>query len=145
MALSCFANRFQWPIQRAWMLASEFEGLSPPPMRAYDAAKARILVGGVLARAAMMDGTDLGVALGDSARAVFESARPTPDIDPSQELLGIEAIFRLQMGQPDEALRLLRVYLTASPEHRSSWRFSSHWWWRGLQENEEFRELVSGD
>jgi len=132
-------------VERAWMLASEFEDLSPPPARAYDAAKARILVGGVLARAALVDSAGQGAALGDSARAVFDSARPGPDIDPSQELLGVEAIFRLQMGQEDEALRLLRIYLTASPEHRASWRFSSHWWWRGLQGNDEFRELVSGD
>jgi serine/threonine-protein kinase len=132
-------------VERAWILAAEFEELSPPPTRDYDASRARILVGGVLARAAVVDSSDLGVALGDSADAVFEAARPGPDIDPSQELLGIEAIFRLQMGQDEEALRLLRIYLTASPEHRASWRFSSHWWWRGLQENQGFSELVGGD
>jgi hypothetical protein len=38
----------------------------------------------------------------------------------------------------------LKVYLTASPEHRSGWRWTSHWWWRGLQGDPEFRRLIGG-
>ena len=91
------------------------------------------MVGGVVARA----------GLPDSASSVFLSARTGPDVDPTQELLGIEAIFRIQMGDEDEAIRLIKTYLTASPEHRTGWKWSSHWWWREIQDNPEFQQLVS--
>ncbi|NNL29639.1 MAG: protein kinase [Gemmatimonadetes bacterium] len=119
-------------VDRAWTLADELVGLTPPQARAFESAKARVLVGGVLASA----------TLSDSADAVLRSARPGPSVDPGQELLGIEAVFRVQMNQPDEAVELLKTYLAASPEHRVGWRLSDHWWWRELRDNEEFQELI---
>jgi len=92
-------------------------------------------VGGVLARANMMD----------SANAVWVGSRGNPEIDPALELLGFEAVFRLQMGQKDEAMELLKTYLTASPEHREGWRWTSHWWWRGIQDHPDFRRLMGSD
>ena len=78
----------------------------------------------------------------DSANAVWEGSRGNPEIDPALELLGFEAVFRLQAGERDEAMRLVKTYLTASPEHRVGWRWTSHWWWRGLQDHPEFQQLV---
>lgn len=119
-------------VGRAWQLQQEYVDRVPPAELPYYEAQSRIIVGGVLARA----------GLPDSADAVFRAARPTPAVDPSLELLGVEAVFRLQMGEEDEALNLLRRYLTTSPEHRSGWRWSSHWWWRDLQGNPAFRDLI---
>ena len=121
-------------VERAWRLLERFAELSPPQLRERNAVRGRILVGGVLARA----------ELPDSADAVLRSARTGPDLDPSRELLGLEAVFRLQMGEEEEALELVKTYLTASPEHRAGWQWTSHWWWRPLRSNPEFQQLVGG-
>ncbi len=127
------ASRAQEPdVDRAWEILSRFEELSPPQSRERDRLRGQILVGGVLARA----------GLADSANSVFLTARTGPDVDPTEELLGIEAVFRIQMGDEDEAIRLIKIYLTASPEHRAGWRWTSHWWWREIQDNAEFQQLV---
>jgi hypothetical protein len=39
---------------------------------------------------------------------------------------------------------LLKTYLTASPGHRTGWRWTSHWWWRRIQDNPEFQLLMGG-
>jgi serine/threonine-protein kinase len=121
-------------VARAWQLLERFEELSPPPLRERNALRGRIIVGGVIAQA----------GLADSANAVLLSARSGPAVDPSRELLGLEAVFRLQMGEEEEALELVKTYLTASPEHRAGWQWTSHWWWGRLRSNAEFRQLVAG-
>jgi len=117
---------------RAWQLVDALVELSNPRDQEFNRLQGQILVGGVLARA----------NLPDSAHSVFLASRPTPVVDPSQVLLGVEAIFRLQMGEAEEALDLLKVYLTTSPEHRSGYRWTSHWWWRDLHDNPEYMALV---
>ena len=72
----------------------------------------------------------------------WDGSRGNPEIDPARELLGFEAVFRLQDGQEEEAMRLVTTYLTASPEHRTGWRWTSHWWWRDLQDNPQFQQLM---
>ncbi len=121
-------------VDRAWDVLSRFEELSLPESREYDRRKGRFLVGGVLARA----------NLPDSANSVFLAARAGTDVDPAQELLGIEAVFRIQMGDQDEAIQLIRTYLTTHPEHRGGFQFTSHWWYRAIQDNAEFQQLVGG-
>jgi hypothetical protein len=74
---------------------------------------------------------------------VLERARGGPDVDPDRELLTVEAFLRDQLGDRDEALRLLKQYLVVHPEHRSG--FASprgSWWWRGLRSDPRFQELV---
>jgi TolB-like protein len=117
---------------RAWQLVDSLVELSNPRAREVTRLKGQILVGGVLARA----------NLPDSAHSVFLASRPTPAVDPGQMLLGVEAIFRLQMGETEEALNLLKIYLTTSPEHRTGYRWTSHWWWRDLHSNPEYMALV---
>ena len=121
-------------VGRAWELLARLDELEPPQTREFRHLMGRMVVGGVLARAGMTD----------SAHAVWEGSRGNPEIDPALELLGFEAVFRLQAGERDEAMRLVKTYLTASPEHRVGWRWTSHWWWRGLQDHPEFQQLVGG-
>jgi eukaryotic-like serine/threonine-protein kinase len=129
------ASRAMEPdVDLAWSLHSDYVALAPERSREFRDRQGRLVVGGVIARA----------GLPDSANAVLLAARPTPDVDPTGELLGVEAIFRLQMDQKDEALSLVRSYLTASPSHRAGWQWSAHWWWRPLQDDQEFRALVGG-
>lgn len=119
-------------VEQAWALVEEVVERTPPSEREWNRRLAHVLAGGVLGRA----------DLPDSADHVFRDARPTASVDPTQELLGMEAVFRVQMGETDEALSLLRRYLTTSPGHREGWRWTRHWWWRDLQDHPEYRALV---
>ena len=116
----------------AWSLVAEHLARVPEELRPFEEVRDRLLVAMVLARAEMPD----------SARAVAARAQAGPDIDPARELLGVEALVHLALGDRETALDRLRVYLTASPEHREGWQWSSHWWWRELQSDPEFQRLM---
>jgi len=118
-------------VERAWALVDQLVDRAPGN-RAFLASRAHILIGGVIARA----------QLPDSARRVFERARVSPETDPRGELLGLEAAFRLQLDDEQEAVKLLTTYLTAHPEHREGWGETSHWWWAKLRDNPEFQSLI---
>jgi TolB-like protein/tetratricopeptide (TPR) repeat protein len=119
----------------AWRALEEYLRVVPPQFQEFEVLKGHILVAGALARA----------QLTDSARAVLSRSRSTPAVDPEMELLGLEALVRLHhMDEPEEALTLLRTYLTSNPSHREGWQWTAHWWWRPLQGNPEFRALVEG-
>lgn len=120
-------------VNRAWALADTLVELSPPHLRDWNRVIGRITVAGTLAQA----------SLADSADAVLLGARVGPDVDPTRELLAFEAVIRVQMGDPAQAIDLLRTYLEASPEHRQGWRLTNHWWWRGLQANPDFKALLA--
>jgi tetratricopeptide (TPR) repeat protein len=119
----------------AWEALDDYMELVPPQFEEFERLRGNILVAGVLARA----------ELTDSAEAVLSRSRSNPAVDPEMELLGTEALIRLHhLNQPDEALDLLKTYLTTNPAHRVGWQWTSHWWWRPLQSNPEFRALVEG-
>jgi len=119
-------------VDQAWEIVDEHLALVPEADQERARIQDRLVVASILARA----------DLPDSAIAVIATAQATPDIDPTRELLGVEALAHLRLGDPATALERLKIYLTASPEHRAGWRWSSHWWWRDLQENAEFRRLI---
>jgi len=118
----------------AWDTLERYLEVVPSQMREYMRLKGQILVAGTLGRA----------ELTDSAEAVLARSRATPDLDPEMELMGLEALIRLHMGQKAEALDLLKTYLTTNPHHREAWQWTAHWWWRPLQEDPEFRALMAG-
>jgi TolB-like protein/tetratricopeptide (TPR) repeat protein len=118
----------------AWDTLERFLELLPSRLVEYQRLKGQILVAGTLGRA----------ELTDSAEAVLIRSRATPDLDPELELMGYEALVRLHMGQKEEALDLLKTYLTTNPHHREGWQWTAHWWWRPLQEEPEFRALMEG-
>lgn len=118
----------------AWDTLERYLELVPPSMEEYLRLEGQILVAGTLGRA----------ELKDSADAVLLRSRATPDMDPEGELMGLEALIRLHMGERGQALDLLKTYLTQHPQHRVGWQWTAHWWWRPLQEDPEFRALVAG-
>jgi len=118
----------------AWDTLERYLEVVPPHLKEYLRLKGQILVAGTLGRAELVD----------SAEAVLARSRATPDLDPEMELMGLEALIRLHMGQKEEALDLLKTYLTMNPHHREGWQWTAHWWWRPLQEEPEFRALVEG-
>lgn len=118
----------------AWRLLEEADSLTSAARRPFSHRMTQMIVGGVLARA----------NLADSARRALENARGGPDVDPNQELPGYEAIMRTILGDQDEAVRQLRRYVSANPDHRFvEVEGDLHWWWRPLRDNPGFREATA--
>ena len=118
----------------AWRLGNAVAAGRPEPQREFTRHLMQIVVAAVLGRAGRPD----------SARRVLERARAGADVDPTHELPGYEAWVRTQLGDKDEALRLLREYVVANPRHREGFKKRVHWWWRPLQDDPRFKALIAG-
>jgi tetratricopeptide (TPR) repeat protein len=116
----------------AWQLHAELKRMTPASQWTALGREASMLVAAAVGRAGMKD----------SANRIMEAARAGPDIDPERELLTVEAFVRDLLGERDEALALLKQYLTLQPDHRRGFRDSQSWWWRGLKSDPRFREVV---
>ncbi len=81
--------------------------------------------------------------LPDSARAVAVRARADATIDPTRDLVYIEILLRNLLGDREEALRLVSMYLATNPQDRASMARDSTWWLRGLRDDPRFRALVT--
>ena len=121
--------------KEAWRRAAELERVAPVPQREYSRREGQIFVSAVLARA----------KFADSARRVLVRARANRDVDPRGELMGLEAFVRTMLGDRKEAIDLLQQYLTEHPEHRHGFAKANPWWWRDLQSDPRFKNLVAGD
>ncbi len=130
-------------IAEAWRLAARVDSLTPPAARAFRSHLARTVVGGVIGRAAKAASGDAAQALADSADRVLVRARADREVDPSQELVGYEAIMRTQMGQADAAIDLLRRYVALNPDHAFTVGGNIHWWWRDLRNNPDFQAVMA--
>ena len=120
-------------IDTAWRLAARVDSLtSSSPGAEFDRRLARILAGGIIGRAGQAD----------SAETVLRNARASAEIDPTQELMGFEAVVRTILGQQDRALELLRAYVAANPHHSFEVGGNIHWWWRPLRANPEFQDVM---
>lgn len=118
----------------AWALAAQADSLTRPALRPLNGRVGRIIVAGALARA----------NLADSARSVLVAARGDADVDPRQELPGYEAIVRTILGDHDEAVRQLRRYVAANPDHQFlEVDGDLHWWWRPLRDVPGFSAVVA--
>jgi serine/threonine-protein kinase len=121
-------------IDRAWRLAGQADGLTPAPRLPYWSRMRQIVVASVIGRAGRRD----------SAERVLERAR-TDDlqIDPTQELVGYEALARALMGDEDTAIAILKRYVATHPEHSFRRNGMVHWWWRGLERRPDFQAVLS--
>ncbi|HYN83486.1 MAG TPA: protein kinase [Gemmatimonadaceae bacterium] len=119
-------------IGQAWALVGALRKLTPESEWPFAGREAPMLVAAALARA----------GLADSARRVLQRSRGDPTIDPSRDLLIDEAMVRTILGDKTEALRLLKTYLVAFPDHRKGMAETRHWWWRDLENDPRYREMV---
>jgi hypothetical protein len=99
----------------------------------------RILVAGAIGK--MSNGVPSPLA--DSARRVLLAARADRNIDPGRELPGYEAVIRVQMGDVDEAIALLKEYVASNPDHSFNVGGNVHWWWRDIRSRPEFQALLA--
>jgi TolB-like protein/tRNA A-37 threonylcarbamoyl transferase component Bud32 len=114
----------------AWRLVDTLRSVTPALAWSQEGPVARMIAAGVLARAGMAD----------SARAVVSSARSGSESDPTHYLAVVEAFVQVLLKNHDEAIRLLKVHLTANPGHRMG---DMGWWWRDLQDDPRFQELIA--
>jgi serine/threonine-protein kinase len=126
-------TRVQPPdVPLAWQLADSLARIAPAARREFETRKAHMAVAAVLARQ----------GLADSARQVAERSRSAPDIDPTRDLMYIDAFVQTLLNAHDDAIKSLKVYLVANPDRRSWVADESAWWFRGLQDEPKFKELV---
>ncbi len=126
-------TRLEQPdIPRAWRLLAGIDSLVPPPRRAVLHLREQMVVAATIARA----------GLTDSAHHVIERSRGTPELDPEQDLVAMEAFVRTLLGEQDEAIRLLQRYVAANPEHSFRVGGDIFWWWWDLQKHPGFQALA---
>jgi TolB-like protein len=119
-------------VPRAWQLLEEYVKLEPPNARAFKRLYGQMLVAMALARA----------GLKDSARAVAVRSRADASIDQTRDLAQLEAVVRVLVGDGDEAVRQLSVYLAANPQMREGMAHDETWWWRDLRDDPKFKSLI---
>lgn len=124
-------------IQRAWQLVDEFAELSPPQVREVNRHRGYMYVGMALARD----------SLADSARAVLQKGRAGANLDPLRETALLESIARTILGDGQEAVRQLSIYLAANPAEMEGYQSSAErgdlpWYHQALLDEPGFRSLL---
>jgi eukaryotic-like serine/threonine-protein kinase len=79
--------------------------------------------------------------LPDSARAVAVRSRGDSEIDPTSELTYLEMLVRAQLGDRDDAYRLLTTYLVSNPQYRATLANEPTWWLKDLQNDPRYKSL----
>jgi serine/threonine-protein kinase len=119
-------------VREAWRLADSLTMLSPEQTRAYDRLYNNLLVAGVLGRA----------GLTDSARRVAERSKGDPIVDPQGDLAFVGAFAYALMGDKAQAIERLKAYFAASPGRREAFKDDAGWWFRDLQNEPAYQQLI---
>ena len=81
---------------------------------------------------------------GDSARKVIERSKGNAEIDPTRDLTLLGAYAFVQLGDKEQAVKMLKTYLSANERRRASLATDPGWQLRSLAEDPAFKQLVSG-
>jgi serine/threonine-protein kinase len=119
-------------VPKAWRLADSLFKLTPEPDRPFQQLSGQMAVAAVLARA----------GLADSARHLVERSKGDAQVDPTRDLVESGAFVYTLLGNRDEALKLLKVYLAANPQRRSNYAEDPGWRFRSLAEDPRFGQMV---
>ena len=117
-----------------WKAYRDFLDKSPPNAKPFHQLKGGMLVALGLIRAGVSP---------DSARSVAARSRGDQQIDPAGELLVYEAHFRSQVGDKDEAIKLLAKFFANNPPQRAFAKDDDSWWWDPIREDPRYKALVS--
>jgi tetratricopeptide (TPR) repeat protein len=118
-------------VGRTWRTVDEVVALTPPARRPLVERHARILAAGTLAAA----------GLRDSAERVLAAARADRSVDPNGALITPEALVLVRLGRRAEAIQLLKLFLSAHPQHRGG-VLRNTWWWSDLKHDPEFKAIT---
>jgi len=121
-------------IDRAWRLAHQADSLTPAAQVPFRSRMRQIVVASVIGKAGRHD----------SATAVLSRARTDdPKIDPTQDLVGYEAVMRALIGDADSAIIILKRYVATHPDHSFRRDGMLHWWWRDLEGRPGFQAVLT--
>jgi serine/threonine-protein kinase len=126
-----FMNGAKPNIAQLWREADSIVALTPAGQRPLVIRETRLVVAVSLA----------ANGHADSARKVLESAKGDRTVDPGGELVAPEALLRVRLGDHAGAIRIIKLYLSAHPQHRAG-LLRNTWWWSDLEEDPEFRALA---
>lgn len=117
--------------EAAWSLLARLDSLAPRGATTFYHVRAELAVGGVLARAGLVD----------SARAVLQRAHEviTPEVDPSLDLYAQEAYMWCLAGEEDQAINVLKLIAALHPGATFG---GPQWWWRKLRDNPRWTEVA---
>ena len=122
----------QAAIPELWALRERMVELSPPEFKEWDESASHLLVAMALVRA----------NLPDSARSVAVAVRPSTEIDPLHELAYYEAIIRTWLGDYDEAIEELGLFLSANPGRVDQGEDDEGWWLADLVTDPRYQTLM---
>lgn len=118
-------------VDEAWKLADVMVKLRPADEEAFSRRWAAMAVAAVLARKGMAD----------SARAVANRSRGNAAIDPTRDLVYVEAFVRTLIGDNQEAIGLLAEFMAAVGGSPSD---IDYWWFDGLRDEPRYQVLAGG-
>ena len=116
----------------AWRLLDTLLTRVPPSRREFQKLNGQLFIAAALARGGLMD----------SARRVARRSRGGADVDPSMDLQFIQAFVYTLTGDTAEAIGSLKRYLVANPARATAIGADPSWWFRGLEGNAQFKQLV---
>jgi serine/threonine-protein kinase len=116
-------------VDSVWALADAYGRTLSPQTEEFFSRWAGMGVAAALARA----------GLADSAGAVAERSRGTPELDPANDLVYLEAFVRTLTGETDLALDLLAEYMARGGDDGSA---LDHWWFDPLREEPRYKTLA---
>jgi TolB-like protein len=118
-------------IPKAWQVYEQYVKLTPTNLRAYYSRYGQMILALALVHA----------GLPDSARSVVTRNRGDASVDATHDLAYYEALVRIQLGDRDEAFRLLSTYVAANPQMRGSIAKDETWLLRDLRSDPRFVTL----
>jgi len=80
--------------------------------------------------------------LPDSAKSVIGRAEGSESLDPSGDLVYLEAMARSQLGEKDKAISLLSRYYAAHPQQQRYAAKDESFWWKPLKDDPKYQALV---
>ena len=119
-------------VDSAWTLLGEFVKTTAPNLRPYYTLYGQMMVALALVQA----------DLPDSARAVALRSRGNATIDPTHDLMYYEVIVRAQLGDKDEAFKLLTTYLASNPQMRNGLVKDETWYLESLRKDPRYATIV---
>jgi hypothetical protein len=120
-------------VRAAWGMLERYVELSPIPLREARQKRGQMILAMVLARA----------GLRDSARNVAEGARAPLSLDPSRELVYLEALVLGINGDNDAAFKRLMEYVAAYPQQASNFSREVSWMTRELRSDPRWKQLTA--
>jgi len=115
-----------------WQAASDFIAADKVEQPAFVEKKAGMLAGMGLIRAGLVD----------SARRVIGRSQGNESIDPTGDLVYMESLARVQLGDRDKALSLLGKYMASHPQQRAFAARDETWWFQSLQDEPRYKALI---